>query len=675
MAQVGAEYIFNELSMCFAIEHSVLQVIVDQLVDQTLAMKLNKLTIQPIFKQLRKSCPKSNLAEMNILFKCCYVLIVSLRESNLLMHDMEELFMDYPEFRGLPADELKKLLKFRNAMKMSLQLIEAKHHKGELLDICGRLSGKLVTTGGSQTTETKRRVMIYEREGGLEEKSVLKGKKRKGDFDDVKIKEEVFSPSSKKACPLEAGPLLSRNVAPAEQTICGRVIKPEPSLLPAPVAAFVTQQLNHKFSASDAATYMSIIEKTVIQTTTNKELNKLTLRPILKELRKLFPRKEIWAEMNILFKCCYVLMLSLRDDSLLWLEQRQFLENYRSPEFQNLTSDEVQKLMVFRNAMKLSLQLIEAKHHKGELLEIAGRLSGRVVTTGGGQTLDTTRCVMIYEQEGGNYSERIERKPFVATEHTGHAGQVHEEHSAFEFEGICRLESMRNDEFLGSQFSQQDFKPACLERAASTASLMASFSLQSNDAFALFKDFSVGNLLSDPCLSLSGLTPTLTMEAHISSKELQEVHLQQDMQRPSTSSSKHTASSVTITAVHREGDTDIDTELDSVEVATDVDENEHHMDELDEDTHPEGENDKVEAPYCDARELYEMLRSQSMPLESQEYQYGLGMSQRGLSGIGGIGQAGKTDSVSSVDMCMNMGIARLGSLPTISPDMFGTSSQ
>lgn len=653
MAEAGTEFIFQELSNCFAMEASMLQVIVNQLVEQTSAMKLNKLTIQPIFKQIRKSMPKANLAEMNILFKCCYVLILSLRESGLLMHDMEELFADYPEFRGLPADELQKLLKFRNAMKISLQLIEAKHHKGELLEICGRLSGKLVTTGGSQTTETKRRVMIYEREGGLEaEKSVLKGKKRKGEFD-VKIKEEEFFVSNKKPCPLEA-------FAPVEQTVCGRVIKPEPSLLPAPVAAFVTQQLNHKFSASDAATYKSIIEKTIIQTTTDKELNKLTLRPILKDLRKLFPRKEIWSEMNILFKCCYVLILSLRDDSLMWLDQRQFLENYRSPEFQNLTEDEVQKLMVFRNAMKLSLQLIEAKHHKGELLEIAGRLSGRVVTTGGGQTMDTTRCVMIYEQEGGNYSERVDRKALLGV--PVKQEPVHEHVDAFEFESIRRLGSMRHDDFF-SQFSQSqlanEFKPASLLRADSAVSLMASFSIQSleQDQFALFKGFSVGNLLSDPCLSLN--LPEMEVFSQSEGVACAEKAVAKAASPRLSSVSTSTTSCITVTAgpdAHH-GDTDIDTELDSVEVATEVDESEVHDDvEDDLPPYPQGHEQ-------DAHELYDMFRTQSMPVEDQEYKYGLSL------GGAALGSLGKTDSVSSVDMCS--GIARLGSLP-LSPEMFGS---
>lgn len=643
----------------------MLQVIVDQLVDQTANMKLNKLTIQPIFKQIRKSCPKSGLPEMNILFKCCYVLILSLREQELLFRDVEELFTDYPEFVNLPAEELQKLLKFRNAIKISLQLIEARHHKGELLEIAGRLSGKLVTTGGSQTTETKRRVLVYEREGGLEvEKATNKNTKRKCEAE-LKIKEEDFCGSlTKKQCTAEsvacATVPLSRNasaVVTAQSLHTVKTeLKSEPSLLPKPVAAFISQQLMSKFSASDAANYQAIIERTVVQTTANKELNKLTLRPILKELRKLFPRKEIWAEMNILFKCCYVLILSLRDDSLLWLDQRQFLENYRYPEFADLNAEEVQKLMVFRNAMRVSLQLIEAKHHKGELLEIAGRLSGRSVTTGGGQTADTTRCVMIYEHEGIPSSEHHQRIPQPKLNRTPRVKQEQESLDNLEslmlMEGVAGLGSIRHADVPQRKSSSE--RLAQLDRADTGMSLFGTFSLQSLGSLGRLGSLSEFDFVSPLPLPVSENTEVLADVSALSSpakKVAPAVPPAPRRNKPRKSPSPQ--------KVNGEQDTDIDTELDSVEVATEVDENEV-QDSVELEQGDLEEHQPVQEQ--DAEFFQGLFQSQSIPLgslaetETVHSQYGLG------SGLY------PTETISSVDMCY--GIARLGSLPTLTPEFF-----
>lgn len=707
MANTNTEYIFGELSSCFAIESQMLQVIVEQLVDQTLNMKLNKLTIQPIFKQIRKSCPKSGLPEMNILFKCCYVLILSLREEELLFRNYEELFNDYPEFINLPADELKKLLKFRNAMKVSLQLIDARHHKGELLEIAGRLSGKLVTTGGSQTTETKRRVLIYEREGGLEvEKATGKGKKRKFDVE-VKIKMEEYPSSlSKKVCTVDSSSEASfssrRSTSSSLSTSAPAVVKAEPSLLPRPVTAFISQQLMNKFSASDAANYQAIIEKTVVQTSTNKELNKLTMRPILKELRKLFPRKEIWAEMNILFKCCYVLILSLRDDNLLWLDQRQFLENYRYPEFEGLSVDEVQKLMVFRNAMKVSLQLIEAKHHKGELLEIAGRLSGRVVTTGGGQTADTTRCVMIYEQEGGVPSEqqKVPRKPSAHGANAAHSsssllrrrgGQESLDNleSLMLMEGVAGLDCImkRGTDSDVSQTQPQHLQPrhAQLERADTGMSLFGTFSLQSLGSLGRLGslgDFDFTAPVLPTPLPLSDLAPGAPAAA-VSVGVSSATSMESPAKRVCRKNRNKNRSCGGGGVGRGDLDTDIDTDLDSMEeVATEVDESEVRDDPErsdDEERRDRGVRTPVAAEQEHDTDFFDgLFRTQSAPLactEAQHSMYGYGGSSSSSGGqknggqsVGGLDSLYPTETITSVDMCT--GIARLGSMPSLTPDFF-----
>jgi hypothetical protein len=417
------DFIFRKLENCFSFDAKLLQVVIPQIVEQASNMKLNKLTIQPIFKQIRKSCPKKELSEMNVLFKCCYVLLLSLRENFLMFESEAELLQHYPEFVGLPLDETRKLLVFRNMMKIALQLIDAKGHKGELLEIAGRLSGRVVTTGGSQTTETKRRVLVYEREGELELETSV-GAKRKAETvlkpESLNVEAALLPlpnidpPASVFGRPVERSSdsqaTLSLSSTEKRQAVTTvMMVKTEPNgephpvelQLPMPVVLFLAQQLKNKFNVADAANYQAIIERTIIETSGNRELNRMTMRSIMKDLRKLFPKKEIWDEMNVLYKCCFVLILSLHDSSQLWLEPAQLVENYPYPQFQNLRPEDAMKLLAFRNAMKVALQLVEAKHHKGELLEIAGRLSGRTVTTGGGQTADTTRCVMIYEKEGG----------------------------------------------------------------------------------------------------------------------------------------------------------------------------------------------------------------------------------------------------------------------------------
>jgi hypothetical protein len=650
MSSTDATTIFDRLSSCFAVEENVLRVIVDQLVDQTVNMKLNKLTIQPIFKQIRKSCPKSNLPEMNILFKCCYVLILSLREHYLLLDNVEDLCGDYPEFIGLPAEELNKLLKFRNAMKISLQLIDAKHHKGELLEICGRLSGKLVTTGGSQTTETKRRVMVYEREGGMEAEG-KGGKKRKLESE-VRVKDE----SEQKKVKSEV----------TEEATGVRVKSEYSSQLPYQVVNFLGQQLRSKFSASDADNYQNIVEKTLVQTTHNKELNKLTLRPVMKELRKLFPRKEIWTEMNVLYKCCYVLILSHRDrDGLLWLQHEQLLEAYPFPEFADLTSSEIEKLLIFRNAMRLSLQLIDAKHHKGELLEVCGRLSGRVVTTGGGQTVDTTRCVMIYEQEGGI---------------SGTAKKVKDESSANDaFPGLSQqsllLPTSQGQQEQNLSLFDYPWSAAGLERADTGFSLFdKTFSFQSTGSMERLG--SLGSLdIGDFSLDLPALSAEFPSPAELSHSAA----ALRATPSPRPTASIHTTCSnsaskkaVATQAAHArtsaEVETDIDTELDSVEVATEVDESENHSgDDEEAAALPDRMEiaDGVSEQEC-ADLLCDMFRTRSLPLRGNTLTSTATADSTASSTTTVVQPFTRTDTFGRLDV----GIARLGSLRSLNIESF-----
>ena len=74
------------------------------------------------------------------------------------------------------------------------------------------------------------------------------------------------------------------------------------------------------------------------------------------------------------------------------------------PEFNELDSVEIEKLLDFCNFMKIGLLLQPAKGHKGHLLDLITKITeGRSTKyiCGGGQSLATTRRVQIYESEGG----------------------------------------------------------------------------------------------------------------------------------------------------------------------------------------------------------------------------------------------------------------------------------
>jgi hypothetical protein len=125
--------------------------------------------------------------------------------------------------------------------------------------------------------------------------------------------------------------------------------------------------------------------------------------------------------------------------------------------------------------------------------------------------------------------------------------------------------------------------------------------------------------------------------------------------------------------------TDIDTELDSIEVATEVDENEVVEDvdvvgELEGAGERGNEEDRVSEH--DAAELAELLRTQSAaPQESFEYggageglQHGYTFDLRGRQLVPSQSMY-RSESILSVDM----GIARLGSLRSLNPDAFSWS--
>lgn len=111
------------------------------------------------------------LSHIHVILKVCYVLILCYREDikSLFWKDPSQLLKNYPQFSDQPEDELNYLLKFRNMMRVSLNIVPARLNKQLLLKIAARLegSGREYITGGGQKPCVQRRVDIYEKEGNI----------------------------------------------------------------------------------------------------------------------------------------------------------------------------------------------------------------------------------------------------------------------------------------------------------------------------------------------------------------------------------------------------------------------------------------------------------------------------------------------------------------------------
>lgn len=116
----------------------------------------------------------------------------------------------------------------------------------------------------------------------------------------------------------------------------------------------------------------------------------------------------VWAQLQIIFKTCYVLIFSThaRQQHLKWHDVNTLITYY--PDFAKLhDSDELQLLLNFRNMLRMTIELIPARLNKQLILKIAARLEGshNEYITGGGQKPAVQRRVQIYEKEGGINSE------------------------------------------------------------------------------------------------------------------------------------------------------------------------------------------------------------------------------------------------------------------------------
>ena len=153
--------------------------------------------------------------------------------------------------------------------------------------------------------------------------------------------------------------------------------------------------------------------KQAIMDADNIELNMKTTKKVAEryfdvDSFKTPEQKLVWAQIQLIFKSCYVLILSRQEStrSTFWNDTETLLEHY--PQFASVDSEELDLLLNFRNMVKATLLVVPARLNKQCILKIAGRLEGsqNEYITGGGQKPAVTRRVQIYEQEGGISAEK-----------------------------------------------------------------------------------------------------------------------------------------------------------------------------------------------------------------------------------------------------------------------------
>jgi hypothetical protein len=136
--------------------------------------------VREVLEQIEQTFDKDTWKDTHErVFRSCFVLIMMKRCPSLLLADVEELLEEFPGFAEADEAELELLVKFRNLMYCGIQLFTAKSNKGKLMDLAGRLSGKVYTTGGGSTIEAKRREAIYQELGGVVKKRLTVPRKRK----------------------------------------------------------------------------------------------------------------------------------------------------------------------------------------------------------------------------------------------------------------------------------------------------------------------------------------------------------------------------------------------------------------------------------------------------------------------------------------------------------------
>lgn len=125
-------------------------------------------------------------------------------------------------------------------------------------------------------------------------------------------------------------------------------------------------------------------------------------------------QKKALQQVDLIFETAYVLVRAMLPENagLHWTDVDTLLENY--PQFQTLNTDknadlqQLHWLLRYRNAVKIALTIFPAWRNKARIMNIAAKLEGaqRDYITGKGQSIDVTRRVEIYQQEGNIVPEK-----------------------------------------------------------------------------------------------------------------------------------------------------------------------------------------------------------------------------------------------------------------------------
>lgn len=141
-------------------------------------------------------------SEERLCFEAAFLLLVTTMrpESSKLFLTEIEFLEEYPDFtvEALGDIEFKKLFRFRNVVKVCMQVLPAFNNKDRILDLATRLiEGKEIkrVNGSGATRETRRRVTIILKEGNLtvSKRPPRKDKDGKSDDDTSKMNQKRSS--------------------------------------------------------------------------------------------------------------------------------------------------------------------------------------------------------------------------------------------------------------------------------------------------------------------------------------------------------------------------------------------------------------------------------------------------------------------------------------------------
>jgi hypothetical protein len=131
--------------------------------------------------------------EMRMCLEAAFIMLMISRpdSADSLIKSKEEMLLKYPEFSGMSEGELRVLISFRNVMVVAMQAICPRYNKNRLLTLVTRIvegRTKKYITGSGQTDSTSHRVLIYQRESGVN--PVPRPKPREGGEGDEDEEEE-----------------------------------------------------------------------------------------------------------------------------------------------------------------------------------------------------------------------------------------------------------------------------------------------------------------------------------------------------------------------------------------------------------------------------------------------------------------------------------------------------